>query len=84
MWAICAVYAIAYTSYLQKDGAILKYCAKRLCFSVICGHNCVDVRTSLTTLKDAMCKMHHTSSNAHIFVICKDKVFKFSVIVHNR
>ena len=25
----------------------------------------------------------YTSSNAHIFVICKDNIFKFSVVVHN-
>ena len=35
MWAICAVCAIAYKSNLQKHGAFLKYCAKRLCISVI-------------------------------------------------
>ena len=27
MWAICTVYAIAYTSNLQKHGIILKYCS---------------------------------------------------------
>ena len=27
MWAICAVYAIAYTSNLQKQEAFLKYCS---------------------------------------------------------
>ena len=27
MWAICAVYTIAYTSNLQKHGAFLKYCS---------------------------------------------------------
>ena len=27
MWALCAVYAIAYTSNLQKHGAFLKYCS---------------------------------------------------------
>ena len=27
MWAICAVYAIAYTSNLQKHEAFLKYCS---------------------------------------------------------
>ena len=27
MWAICAVYAFAYTSNLQKQGAFLKYCS---------------------------------------------------------
>ena len=27
MWAICAVYAIAYSSNLQKHGAFLKYCS---------------------------------------------------------
>ena len=26
-WAICAVYAIAYTSNLKKPGAFLKYCS---------------------------------------------------------
>ena len=36
MLAICAFYAIAYTSNIQEHGAFLKYCFKRLCFSVIC------------------------------------------------
>ena len=27
MWAICAVFAIAYISNLQKHGAFLKYCS---------------------------------------------------------
>ena len=40
MWAICVVYALAYTSNLQKQ------CLK---ISVICKHNGADVRTSLPT-----------------------------------
>ena len=84
MWAICAVYAIAYPSNLQKHEAFLKYCSLRLCISVICKHNGVDVRTSLTTLSDVMFKcIIYTSLNAHILVVCKDNFFKFSVIVHN-
>ena len=59
MWPICAVYAIAYTLNLQKHGAFLKYCSKRLYISVIRSHNGVDVRTSLTTLSEAMLKTHH-------------------------
>ena len=27
IWAICSVYAIGYTSNLQKHGAVLKYCS---------------------------------------------------------
>ena len=48
MCAICAVYSIAYTSNLQKHGTFLKYCSKRLCSNVICKHNDVDVRRSLS------------------------------------
>ena len=69
---------------LQKHEAFLKYCSLRLCISVIFKHNGVDVRTSLTTLSDIMFKTHHIYElHAHIFVVCKDNLFKFSVIVHN-
>ena len=36
-----------------------KYCSWRLCICVICQHNSVDARTSLTMVSDVMLQTHH-------------------------
>ena len=80
----CEVYAIAYTSNLQKHRIYMKFYSYRLCSNVICQYNGVDVRTLLTTLVTLCLKcIVYTSLNAHIFAFSKDNFFKFSVFVHN-
>ena len=82
--AICEVYAVAYTSNLQKHRIYIKFYSYRLCSNVICQYNGVDIRTLLTTLVTLCLKrIVYTSLKAHIFAFSKDNFFKFSVFVHN-